>query len=209
MNDNYPKIKNVIFDWSGTLSNDFDMAYNAAVLIFKKMNHEPISRDTFKREMRQPYMDFWNDYFPNLTQEKQDEMFKEATSKVKQPTIYPGVKDELERLQAKGVNRIVISSFLDEKVKKNAEDYEVKHLFQEITGSIPNKEGAIEEIIERNNFNPEETAYVGDMPHDIKAGKKAGVITVGISWGYKPADILAEEGPDYIIDDIKELKSVV
>lgn len=207
--NNKPNIKNVIFDWSGTLSNDFDMAYDAAVLIFKKMNHKPISRDTFKREMRQPYMDFWNDYFPDLTQEKQDEMFKEATSKVKQPVIYPGVKNELERLKAKGVNRIVISSFLDEKVKKNAEDYEVKHLFQEITGSIPNKEDAIEEIIKRNNFDPEETAYVGDMPHDIKAGKKAGVITVGISWGYKPADILAEEDPDYIINDIEELKSVL
>lgn len=202
-------IENIIFDWSGTLSNDFDPVYQAISLIFKRLDHEPISKDTLKREMVLPYMNFWNSYFPDLTKSDQDKMFKKAINEVDSPTIYPGVNKELERLEARGVKKIIISSHVHDNVLKEAEDYGVANLFQEINGGIHDKEEAIEEILKRNSFDPKKTAYVGDMTHDIKSGKQAGVITIGISWGYKPADILAQANPDHIIDDIKELESLV
>ncbi|MCX6761177.1 MAG: HAD hydrolase-like protein [Candidatus Nealsonbacteria bacterium] len=30
----------------------------------------------------------------------------------------------------------------------------------------------IQETLERNNFNPEETIFIGDTTHEVEAGKK-------------------------------------
>ena len=51
--------------------------------------------------------------------------------------------------------------------------------------------------------------FVGDEVRDIEAGKKAGIKTIAVSWGYNTKDALAKEQPDYIIDTPLDLKTVV
>ena len=62
--------------------------------------------------------------------------------------------------------------------------------------------------MKKNNFNPNETAYIGDMSHDIHAGKKAKVITIAVLWGYYSKERLAKEKPDFLIKDLDELKKL-
>jgi phosphoglycolate phosphatase-like HAD superfamily hydrolase len=50
---------------------------------------------------------------------------------------------------------------------------------------------------------------VGDMTHDIDAGKKAKVITIAVSWGYQPKEKLTEENPNFLIEDLEELKRII
>ena len=51
--------------------------------------------------------------------------------------------------------------------------------------------------------------YVGDMTHDIEAGKEAGVKTVALTWGYQSKEILEKHNPDYIIANISELDKLL
>ena len=51
----------------------------------------------------------------------------------------------------------------------------------------------------------EDCVYVGDSRLDIRAGKKAGLITVGIETGVAGKELLTEESPDYIVDEVSEL----
>jgi pyrophosphatase PpaX len=44
--------------------------------------------------------------------------------------------------------------------------------------------------------DPETTAYVGDSPYDVRAGRAAGVATAAALWGAFPADVLRAERPD-------------
>lgn len=55
--------------------------------------------------------------------------------------------------------------------------------------------------------SPEDTAYVGDSPGDIRAAHNAGVFGIAVSWGYNDPLKFAEKGarPDMIIDSPKEL----
>ncbi len=53
----------------------------------------------------------------------------------------------------------------------------------------------------------EDCVYIGDSRLDIRAGKKAGLLTVGIQTGVAGRELLAEEGPDYMVDEISELLS--
>ena len=59
-------IKNIIFDWSGLINNDFPAVYNAIMSIFEKYGVKRISSEEFKKEWVQPYMVFYNKYIPGL-----------------------------------------------------------------------------------------------------------------------------------------------
>ena len=202
-------IKNIIFDWSGTLSDDFTPVYQASMLVFKKLGREPISKEEYRKEFTLPYMVFWNKYFPKLTKEEGDKLYVEAIHQVDEPILYDGVKTELERLKSLGINMIVISSHPHDKLMKEATNYGVQSLFQEINGSIHDKTETIFDILQRNNFDPNQTMYVGDMTHDIDAGKKAGVVTVALGWGYQSKEVLISSNPDHYISDISNLDQLL
>ncbi|MBS3162648.1 HAD family hydrolase [Candidatus Woesearchaeota archaeon] len=199
------QIKNIIFDWSGTLSDDFTCVYEASMLVFNKLGRKSISKEEYKREFVLLYMRFWNKYFPDLTKEKGDKLYLEAINQVKEPTIYPQVKEELEKLKSLGINMIIINSHPQEKLIKEAKNYKVQNLFKEINGSVADKTEIIHEILKRNKFNNTETVYVGDMTHDIDAGKKAEVTTIAIGWGYETKEKLMQAQPNYYIENITKL----
>ena len=52
---------------------------------------------------------------------------------------------------------------------------------------------------------PEECLMVGDAPSDMLAGRRAGVKTCAVRWGYGKPDDLARCEPDYWIDNLGEL----
>lgn len=201
--------KNIIFDWSGVISDDLAPVHEATMLVFKQLGGTPISIEEYKREFTLPYMIFWNKYFPNLTKEEGDRFYNTAIYQVEEPTIYKGVKEELNKLKATGVRMIVISAHPKSKLMKEASSYGIDSLFQEINAGIHDKAETIQEILERNYFQPQETLYVGDMTHDIDAGKKVGVKTVAIGWGYQTKRKLMESSPDYYIADISGLEKLL
>jgi pyrophosphatase PpaX len=59
---------------------------------------------------------------------------------------------------------------------------------------------------ERLGAVPEETAYVGDSPFDIRAAKAAGMTAVAVTWGrIHDRERLEHEHPDAIVDTAEEL----
>jgi pyrophosphatase PpaX len=66
------------------------------------------------------------------------------------------------------------------------------------------------EALRRLNAKPEEAAYVGDSPFDIRAAKAAGAFAIGVSWGGIHSDerLLSEE-PDAFVHSPEELLDVV
>jgi pyrophosphatase PpaX len=57
---------------------------------------------------------------------------------------------------------------------------------------------------------PEETAFVGDSPFDVRAGKAAGVFTVAVAWGkIHPGERLVDAGADLLVASPEELLDVL
>jgi pyrophosphatase PpaX len=66
------------------------------------------------------------------------------------------------------------------------------------------------EALRRLDATPEEAAYVGDSPFDIRAAKAAGVYSVGVGWGgIHTAQTLRAEEPDVLVEDAVELLDVL
>ena len=202
-------IKNIIFDWSGTLSNDIIQVYTSAMNVFRKLGLKVLSLEEYKKEFTLPYMNFYLKFKKDANKEEIDKLFIKEINSVDEPKPFSDAKTILEFLKQKNIKLAVLSSHPREKLEKEVRAYGFEKFFSDINGSVHNKVEVITGIMKRNGFEANETAYVGDMTHDIEAGKKAEVITIAVSWGYQSREKLSNESPDFLIDDLKELKKLI
>jgi pyrophosphatase PpaX len=64
--------------------------------------------------------------------------------------------------------------------------------------------------LERLRAAPEEAAYVGDSPFDVRAARAAGMYAVAVTWGrIHDRTALERERPDAIVDEPEELLRVL
>jgi pyrophosphatase PpaX len=63
--------------------------------------------------------------------------------------------------------------------------------------------------LEELGYGPEEALFVGDSPHDIQSGNAAGVTTVAALWGPFTRAQLAPHKPDFFLENISGLPSLV
>jgi phosphoglycolate phosphatase-like HAD superfamily hydrolase len=76
------------------------------------------------------------------------------------------------------------------------------------TDDVRHKKPAAEPLILGSKIlgiPPENCVYVGDTRVDIRAGKAAGMGTVGVLTGFDDRDALQKETPDAIISSIAQL----
>ncbi|MDP2586655.1 MAG: HAD family hydrolase [Candidatus Komeilibacteria bacterium] len=201
-------MKNIIFDWSGTLSDDVKIGYEATMAVMQQLIGRQTSFEEFKREFTLPYMDYWYKYAPHADKKQCDDLFYQAIQHSAKPLPFNGSNEVLAKLMSAGTQMAVLSSYLHEKLVQDVADYGFTPYFRLIKGSVHDKRKVIEALVKENGFDPQETAFVGDMVHDIETGKTAGIKTVAVTWGVTDKLALAKGNPDYIIDDIFELLKI-
>jgi phosphoglycolate phosphatase len=200
---------NFIFDWSGTLNDNFHLFYKVYLLFCEEFKVKPDSEDGIRMHFNNPYMLFWNHYFPDLSQEQEDVLYAKFILQVGQPKKYPGVTETITYLAKNNASLFVVSSDRPETLLPEAERARIQKQFKEIITSTYVKEDAIRHLVKKYNLSPQETFYVGDTSGDITSGRAAGVRTIGITWGFQPKEILKKSKPDFLIDDISELKEIL
>jgi len=62
---------------------------------------------------------------------------------------------------------------------------------------------------EKLHVTPEYALYVGDSPLDIRAGKAAGVLAVGVVWGVSSLETLKKGYPDEIAVSFNHLRRII
>lgn len=71
------------------------------------------------------------------------------------------------------------------------------------------KDRIISKIIKEMNVQKSNVYFIGDEIRDIEAGKKVGINTIAVSWGYNTKNALIKERPDYLIDSPSELEKII
>ncbi|MEK6691084.1 MAG: HAD-IA family hydrolase [Nitrospirota bacterium] len=126
--------------------------------------------------------------------------------------IYPNVVDLLEYFKRK--KKAVISNKLESLTKDLLEGLGIIHYFDIVLGgdSIGRKKpfpDSIIKVLDVFDVKKSRVVMIGDSPTDIKAGKGAGVLTCGVTYGYRGRDEILSAEPDFLIDDILELKEII
>ncbi len=205
-------VKNIIFDWAGTLSDDIMAVYSAAMIVFQKFGAEKITLHEFKKEWEQPFMIFYNKFVPDLSIEQEKNAFEKAYNVTRNQ--YPanpfyGISEFLNQAKLMGKNLIIISSDPEMKIMKEVKDYQFVDYFSHVYHSVYDKSNVIEEVIKKHNFKRNETIFIGDTTHEINVSKKSGIISGAVTWGYQLEGKLRECKPDYLFKQISDLKKII
>jgi phosphoglycolate phosphatase len=201
--------KNIIFDWSGTLSNNLHSFQYVCRNIFQQYGLKEISLDEIRRNFELPYMKFWNKYLPDISREIHEKEYRHFIHKADPAFLYEGVEDVLKSLKNRNIKMFVLSSDPISKLSEETKKDGINSYFIEIFGEVYQKDKHIPRIIDKYVLDKTKTFYIGDTCGDIEAGKNAGVKTIGITWGYQHRQILAKSNPDYMIDKITELEDII
>jgi phosphoglycolate phosphatase len=123
-------------------------------------------------------------------------------------TLYPGVRETLDALQ--GAKMGLITNKLEALARRVLQGFGLYHHFSVVMGgdSLPQRKpdpAPLFTAMARCGIPPSETVMVGDSNTDILAGKAAGVMTCGLSGGYRGRDELVAAGSDVVIDEISDL----
>lgn len=199
-------IGNLIFDWSGVISNDLDVVLATYNHLFSRYGVSPLTAEEFRNEFELPYEKFCRRILgDSMPLSELQEQFREIyTAHNMMPEIIPGVEDVLAVLKQNGVRMVVLSSHSF--VSREAQTYfPGRTYFLKIYEDIPDKTRCIKDLMREQGFNPSQTCYVGDMEHDIHTGKHAGVKTIAITTGYQSRRILSRSNPDYILDNLADI----
>lgn len=64
-------------------------------------------------------------------------------------------------------------------------------------------------VWERVPAAPRGTVFVGDSVTDVMAGRAAGVVTIGVTYGAHARSDLVRAGAEFVVDDVGELRSLL
>lgn len=120
--------------------------------------------------------------------------------------LYPQVEETLSRLG--NYKKTVLSNKREALTRRALEGTGIAGFFDNVLGSdsVSEKKPSpvpIFEVMKRFGMSRENTAIIGDSSFDIEAGKKAGILTIAVTYGYRDRDILKDA--DYMIDSFGEL----
>ncbi len=135
---------------------------------------------------------------------KYRECFKEFCAYHVEP--YDGILEMLDGLCEQGIKLAVFTNKPHENAVKLMKEYFPKHPFTHVLGQCdayprkPDPKG-IFQITSDWGVKCEECIYVGDSDVDMKTGKRANCLTVGVLWGFRTKEELLANGADRVISN--------
>lgn len=111
--------------------------------------------------------------------------------------LYPGVRELLQQLADSGMRLAVISNKQEALSRLIMKELGIDAFFERIVGgdTFPELKPSplpLLRVIDEFCCTPAETVMVGDSINDILAGQRAGITTIGCSWGYGNSEELRD-----------------
>lgn len=105
----------------------------------------------------------------------------------------------------------VMSSNSANNVNLFLERHDLREYFAGIYGDVGlfSKAKMLKKIIKEQQLNKKSCIYVGDETRDIEAAHKIGLPIISVGWGYNNTTILSKYRPEYLLEQPKQLESLV
>ena len=209
----------IIFDLDGTLidsSDDIAWAANKTLLF---MGHQEKDLDAIKEGIG------WGvkTLLERLMPEEDAEIIEHAREKfleyywehlVEKTVLYPGVRETITYFNGINKKMAVVTNKPIKFTERILEEFDIARFFDVILGgdSLANRKPhpePVEKVIGAVGAVKDKTVIVGDSPTDCETGKRAGIATIGVEYGFRGRRELEDAGCEIIIREFPELKRVL
>lgn len=195
--------RNLIFDWSGTLVDDMGPVIEATNIVLEKYGIAPFDRESFRRNFRLPYREFYEEMLPGIALEELESHFRPAFENAFSPvTVLPHAREKLEWAKARGLRMFVLTSMDANAFVRQLHEFGMEDFFEKTYAGVLDKREIIKHILDTHGLQRDETAFVGDMTHDIETAHHGGISSIAVLTGYHHAEVLAAVRPDITVPDL-------
>ena len=205
-----------LFDIDGTLldsAQDICGAVQQVLDIVPDFNPpcRPVTFDFLKSFIGRHLIDLFSDIFPHYTPGQIDRLIAQYRAFYLArghtlTSVYPGVA---EGMAALGGRKSSATTKGTPTTRAVLQQFGLIQYFDHVQGTdgFPCKPApdVIFAALQALGAKPEDCLFVGDSSADMEAGRRAGVKTCAVRYGYGKIEDLARFRPDYWIDDLRAL----
>jgi len=203
-------IRNIIFDWSGTLVDDLPAVWKATNVVLAQAGRPEMSLDEFRAEFSLPFTNFYNRHTPDVPLPQLEDWFHSHYREIQDSVEeLPYVREFLEFSRARNLRMFLLSTIQREHFLVQSRVTGFDALLERAYTGILDKRDKIREILAENQLAPDETLFIGDMQHDIETAKHGGIHSCAVLTGYNTLEQLREAKPDLIVEHLGELRRVL
>ena len=136
------------------------------------------------------------------------DLYADNTSK--RSTLYPGVRQGLDDLQAAGYKMGCVTNKAEQFTLPLLKDLGIHDMFEIIVcgDTLEHKKPHPQPLLhaaEFFNVKPENAMMIGDSVNDVKAARAAGFMIACLPYGYNHGDDIRDAHPDIVIESIADL----
>ena len=203
-------IRNVIFDWSGTLVDDLPAVWRATNYVLAQANCAEMSLEQFRAEFCLPFTIFYDRHTPHVPLPRLEDWFHSRFRQVQDSVCeLPHAREFLEFCRKRRLRTFLLSTVRpDHFAVQSAATGFAEYLDKPYLG-VHDKRRKIHDILEENQLQPDETLFIGDMQHDIETARHGGIHSCAVLTGYNTLGQLRAAKPDLIVEHLGELREVL
>lgn len=198
--------KNIlIFDFDGVIADSLD-------IFMKKVITACINYGSTQVNTKEDFLSlFENNLYESLVKQgihedkipNMIEKLKIGTKEQNKIKIFDGIKEALLQL-SKNYMIFIITSNVTQVVEEFLKSKDII-CFEEVIGADEDTSKVKKINSIKLKFKGANYFYIGDTLGDVIEGRKAGVKTIAVTWGWHDENRLKKGKPDYIIRNPKEL----
>jgi len=206
-------IELILFDLDGTLIDSLDDLANATNHMLLSLGRAAVTREQVRGYVGQGARRLVERAMPDAATEEIERglslfLVYNEEHIVDRTRLYPGVVETLTTLRNAGMTLVIVSNKNVALCCKVLKTLGADGFFASVIGadSLPERKPSPEpllKVLRDFGIPPERAVMVGDSVNDIAAGKAAGMVTIGCTFGYGEMAEIADA--DYLIDSLPGL----
>lgn len=207
----------ILFDLDGTITDPAIGITNSVIYALKKYGIEANDRKELYKFIGPPLTESFEKYYgfsheeAKMAVEYYREYFRDKG--MFENLVYEGFEALLNKLKESGSMLIVATSKPEVFAKQILEHFNLSKYFTYIAGS--NLDGTRVKKYEVIKYALESCSItdlpkaimIGDREHDILGAREAGVVSMGVLFGYGSREELSNAGADYIVEKVSDIES--
>jgi len=206
-----------MFDWNGTLLNDFSLHLRSLNAVLARFNI-PLLSTSYAREIVMKSPEAMVAWFhtkgvpPSRTLKSiralRDPVIEEYWNTVH---LTRGAREMLDYCKSQNMKIAIVSGARETHIARRLKELEIEHYFNQVVGNVWGKKTtAMKSVLKQFGINHSEAFYVDDTYDGIQAAHLANVYSFGLTQNsYHSSYLIEDADPTYVVESFAELLEIL
>ncbi len=201
-------LRNVILDWSGTLTDDLGSVAGASTLVHR-FGQAELLLEGFRERFRLSLDVLDDDLLREVALGELEPLFCDHFDFRHAVTLQPHALEFLGFCQDTRRRVFLLSTTKEEQYVEQSARLGIAHFFERAYVGVADGRTRIGEILTDNDLAAAETAFIGHTVEGIATARDGGVMSIATLTGFDSREKLCRANPDVTVRDLGELQRLL